>query len=72
MNPFLTLSLLFLSSFIYGQSLSLNTGTTRAVVIGISDYENEKISDLKHARKDAEVFLDYLKSPVGGSIPDKN
>lgn len=47
-------------------------GTTRAVVIGISDYENESISDLKYAHKDAVSFANWLKSPAGGSLPPDN
>ena len=44
--------------------------TTRAVVVGISDYQN--IPDLNFADRDAQAFADWLKSPAGGSIPQEN
>jgi tetratricopeptide (TPR) repeat protein len=43
-------------------------GTTRAVVVGISDYQNEGIPDLKYADKDAEAFAKFLQSPAGGAL----
>ncbi|MCF8243522.1 MAG: caspase family protein [Saprospiraceae bacterium] len=42
--------------------------TTRAVVIGISDYQDEKIPDLRFADRDAEAFANFLRSPAGGSL----
>ncbi len=45
---------------------------TRAVVIGISNYQDEEVSDLKYADKAALAFGAYLKSKAGGSIPDKH
>jgi|GEM_PF-3657607 len=47
-------------------------GKTYALVVGISDYKSEKIPDLKYAENDARAFIDYLKSPSGGSLPDEN
>ncbi len=44
---------------------------TRALVIGISDYQDEKIPDLKFADRDAEAFVAFLKSEAGGSLPDE-
>jgi tetratricopeptide (TPR) repeat protein len=44
---------------------------SRAVVIGISDYQDEAIEDLKYADKDAVVFADFLRSPSGGSLNDQ-
>ena len=44
--------------------------TTRAVVIGISEYQDEKINDLKFAHRDAEAFVGWLKSPAGGALDD--
>ena len=41
---------------------TINTGTTRAVVVGISDYQNEEITDLQYADKDALLFAEYLKT----------
>ncbi|MFZ4632757.1 MAG: tetratricopeptide repeat protein [Saprospiraceae bacterium] len=40
----------------------------RAVVVGISDYQDEDIPDLQFADKDAEAFANYLRSPAGGAL----
>jgi uncharacterized caspase-like protein/tetratricopeptide (TPR) repeat protein len=42
-----------------------------AVVVGVSDYKQPEIQDLKFARNDAESFADFLKSPQGGSVPNE-
>ncbi|MBK9015491.1 MAG: caspase family protein [Saprospiraceae bacterium] len=53
------------------QVIDLGTGgTTRAVVIGISDYQN--LSDLQFAHRDAEAFAAWLQSKSGGSLPPEN
>ncbi len=44
--------------------------TTYAVVVGVSDYQNEDIPDLRFADKDAEAFLAYLQSKAGGNLSD--
>ncbi len=41
---------------------------TYAVVIGISDYQDKDIPDLRLADKDAEAFANFLRSPAGGSL----
>jgi len=41
---------------------------TRAVVIGISDYQDPAIPDLRFADRDAEAFANFLRSPAGGSL----
>jgi tetratricopeptide (TPR) repeat protein len=46
------------------------TGTTRAVVVGISDYQDDGIPDLRYAHKDAAAFATFLKSPAGGNLDD--
>lgn len=46
----------------------IDKGVTRAVIVGISDYQNEKIPDLQYAHKDAALFAEYLQSPEGGGI----
>ncbi len=51
-----------------GQSLR-KSGKTYAVIVGISDYKDTQIKDLKFASRDAEVFSEYLKSKAGGSVP---
>jgi tetratricopeptide (TPR) repeat protein len=52
----------------FSQTLSLDSGTTRAVIVGISDYQNEKIPDLRFADKDAQAFSEFLQSPAGGGL----
>ncbi len=44
------------------------TKNTYAVVIGISDYQEPGIPDLRYADKDAEAFANFLRSPAGGSL----
>ena len=43
-------------------------GATYAVVVGISDYQDEGIPDLRFADKDALAFAGFLQSPAGGSL----
>ncbi len=43
---------------------------TRAVVVGISDYQDPDIPDLRFAHRDAEVFAQFLRSSAGGQLPD--
>ncbi len=50
------------------QSIDIGGTTTRAVVIGISDYQDKDIPDLRFADRDAEAFANYLRSPAGGSL----
>jgi len=76
----LTLFIAFLtfSSLLFGQEDTapaiLKMGKAKAkvyaVVVGISDYQNEGIPDLRFAHRDALAFVDYLKSKAGGSIPE--
>ena len=54
------------------QSLIRNPQSTRAVVVGISDYQSPQIPDLRFAHRDAGAFADWLKSPAGGSVPEDN
>lgn len=46
-------------------------GITRAVVVGISEYQDEGIKDLRYAHRDAALFVDFLKSKPGGGITDQ-
>ncbi|MBK9720088.1 MAG: tetratricopeptide repeat protein [Saprospiraceae bacterium] len=39
-----------------------------AVVVGISDYQDPGIPDLRFADKDAEAFANYLSSDAGGKL----
>lgn len=43
-----------------------------AVVVGVSDYNDPKIPDLKYADADAQSFYDFITSPIGGSFPKEN
>jgi len=43
-------------------------GTTYAVVVGISDYLDKDIPDLRFADKDAEAFANFLRSMAGGAL----
>ncbi|MEZ4958361.1 MAG: tetratricopeptide repeat protein [Saprospiraceae bacterium] len=42
--------------------------STFAVVVGISDYQDPGIPDLRFADRDAEAFANFLRSPAGGSL----
>lgn len=46
--------------------------TTRAVLIGISDYQNPDIPDLQFAHKDAMTFYTFLQSKAGGSLSEEH
>ncbi len=72
MKPILLSFLLLLSFSLFSQKLNLQEGTIRAVVIGISDYEREQITDLRFAHVDAKAFATYLKSAAGGNLPTEN
>ncbi|MCB9292449.1 MAG: tetratricopeptide repeat protein [Lewinellaceae bacterium] len=72
MKTWLLLLLLFATLPGFSQSISFDPGTTRAVIIGISDYQDPGIPDLLYAHKDAQAFAAYLQSPAGGSLPDEN
>ncbi len=55
------------------QNSTLNTqNSTRAVVVGISDYQDNGIPDLQYADRDAEAFAAWLRSPAGGSVSERN
>lgn len=47
-------------------------GTTRAVVVGISDYQHPDIPDLRFAHRDAEAFAGWLQSKMGNSTSVNN
>ncbi len=42
--------------------------STYAVVVGISDYQDPGIPDLRFADKDAEAFANFLRSDAGGKL----
>src|SRR6266496_6862125 len=53
-------------------SNSIQLPTTYAVIVGISKYASDGITQLEYAHRDAQVFADYLKSKAGGSVPEEN
>ena len=58
-------------SLLYGQgNPMIRLSQTRAVIVGISDYQN--ISDLEFAHRDAEELANYLQSPAGGGVAPDN
>jgi tetratricopeptide (TPR) repeat protein len=72
------IALLILCCFLFGVAASAQgmrslkkKGTTRAVVVGISNYQDEGIKDLRYADRDAALFADFLKSKSGGELKDQ-
>ncbi|MBL7767098.1 MAG: caspase family protein [Chitinophagaceae bacterium] len=49
---------------------TINKPSTYAVVIGISSYKYPGIDALMYAHRDADKFVQYLKSDAGGALPD--
>lgn len=49
-------------------SVEFTSKNTYAVVVGISDYQDKNIQDLRFADKDAEEFAQWLQSAAGGRI----
>ncbi|MCB9314465.1 MAG: tetratricopeptide repeat protein [Lewinellaceae bacterium] len=77
MKQFFALLLLYVTSGLHAQEKGLqpipatsssDRGSTYAVVVGISDYQDPDIPDLRFADKDAQEFARYLASPAGGSL----
>jgi protein O-mannosyl-transferase len=74
----LPLALLLTATVLFGQqksaapltpaSKTTDQRATWAVVIGISDYQDPDIPDLRFAHRDAEAFANFLRSPAGGSL----
>ena len=49
---------------------NVTIGTTKAVIVGVSDYKN--IPKLRYAHTDAMAFYNFLLSPAGGSVDPAN
>ncbi|MCO6476684.1 MAG: tetratricopeptide repeat protein [Phaeodactylibacter sp.] len=49
-----------------------NKGATRAVIVGISEYEDQRIPRLFFAHRDAQAMADFLLSDAGGSVSPDN
>lgn len=45
---------------------------SRALVVGAGSYQNAEIGALPFARRDAEAFAAFLKTPAGGSVTWEN
>lgn len=76
---FCILSILFCSVFLLAQEKGVTPvtpstagaglrPTTYAIVVGISDYQDAGIPDLRFADRDAEAFANFLRLPAGGSL----
>ena len=63
---------LFATLTLPAQVLDLGGSTTRAVVIGISDYQDPGIPDLRFAHRDADAPAFWLQSPASGSMAPEN
>ncbi len=78
MKYILVLLITFFTHFVHGQEKGLtpvfksgvSNGQTYAVVVGISDYQDEGIPDLSFADKDAMAFAAFLQSSTGGSLDE--
>lgn len=47
-------------------------GQTRAVIVGVSEYQDQRIPRLRFSHEDAALFATWLASPAGGNIPVEN
>lgn len=47
-------------------------GVTRAVLVGISNYQDDDIPDLQYAHKDIQVYYDYLTNSAHNPVPEEN
>ena len=47
-------------------------GRTRAVVVGVSSYQNPNIPPLDYAHRDAIAFAEYLRSAEGGGLAEED
>lgn len=53
-------------------AVSPGVGERWAVVIGISEYADARITPLRYADDDARAMYDFLRSEPGGSVPERN
>ncbi|HQX44740.1 MAG: tetratricopeptide repeat protein [Saprospiraceae bacterium] len=58
--------------FHFNKPLNNKPKNTYAIVVGISNYQDPAIADLKDARRDAETFAAFLYSKSGGNLPQEN
>jgi hypothetical protein len=50
---------------------NLKLANVYAVIIGVSNYKDSKMN-LQYADDDANLFYNFLRSPFGGAVPEKN
>ncbi len=55
---------------LHSESGTSEADRTYAVVVGISDYQDKDIPDLRFADKDALAFAGFMQSPAGGSLDE--
>ena len=74
MGKLITACFLLIGTIACSQELSSlkGKGATRAVIVGISDYQDPQIIDLSYAHRDADSFAVFLKSNSGGRIGDQH
>ncbi len=60
------------SNELNGMDSLTSDGETYALIIGVSDYSDELISDLQYSDDDAIAFYEYLIGPAGGQIDSNN
>jgi len=73
-----TLLIVLLTVSLFGQEKGITpilktdvvNGNTYAVVVGISDYQDDGIPDLNYADDDALAFAGFLQSAAGGSLDE--
>jgi len=66
--PFLVLAQNKGASPIGTKTESIASGTTYAVVVGISDYQDKDIPDLRFAYNETELIASYLRFNEGGNL----
>lgn len=76
MRTLLSLALLCAALFASAQDSPLfdeaSASTTRAIIFGVSNYQDERITPLQYAANDAESFAAFLQSTAGGALPPEN
>ncbi|TDE15573.1 caspase family protein [Dyadobacter psychrotolerans] len=72
LTRFLVLWILFIccTEIVFGQTAS--QGNIYAIVVGITKYQNPRLSTLQFADRDASLFAEHLQSKAGGNLPVTN
>lgn len=64
-KPYFILLCFTLGCFYHLHAQIQSKGTTYALIVGISDYKDDQITDLNYAHRDAEAFANFLTSKPG-------